>query len=201
MRIAQPALAASILLALAGPAASQNLVTNAHFDTNVNSWNPWVFSPGGVLVWSPLDWAGDPSSGSALLTNVSAVAGENAVRISNCITLPTTGIYEFGAHVRIPGGQASSGQAAIVPILWDLPGCNGFAASLIVPGTTVTTATTDVWVPILALLPPLNAGTQMQLSLRVRKDQAGGTLSTHFDFARFGLEGTTPVELLAFEIE
>jgi hypothetical protein len=39
------------------------------------------------------------------------------------------------------------------------------------------------------------------LVLRVKKDQAGGTLSAHFDFARLGREGTTPVEILEFEIE
>ena len=201
MRLARPALAASILLALAGPAAwAQNLVTNAHFDTNVNSWTPWLIN-GGLLAWSPLDWAGNPSSGSGLMTNDSSFSGTRFYRVSNCITAPTTGTYEYGAHIRIPGGQTTGGSAAVSLVLWDLPGCSGNSGGGINPAAIVSTATTDVWVPILIQGLSLNAGRSVQLALSVMKSQAGGTLSVHFDFARFGLDGTTPVELLELEIE
>jgi hypothetical protein len=204
MRFARPALAASILLALAAPAAlAQNLVTNANFDTNVDYWSPGMFPPfppPGLIAWSPLDWAGNPNSGSALLTNDSSGPSTTSVRVSECIAVPTTATYEFGAHIRIPGGQGTTGEASVVPVVWDLAGCFGFATTASYPGTTVTTATTDVWVPIL-IQGVLLTQHGVQLSLRVTKNQAGGTLSAHFDFARFGLQGTTPVELHAFEIE
>jgi hypothetical protein len=150
MRRVRAALAAPILLALALAAPStsaQNLVTNAHFDTNVNSWTTWLINVGSI-VWSPLDWAGNPNSGSGFVTNDSSFSGTEIFKISDCINVPTTGAYEFGAHIRIPGGQATTGTASVATVLWDGPGCSGGNTGFS-PGPIVTTATTDVWVPIL----------------------------------------------------
>jgi len=190
---------AAVLALVAPPALAQNLVTNAGFDTNVDFWTPY-FS-GGTLVWSPLDWAGNPSSGSGFETNAQAAAAAATHRASTCMIVPTTGVYEVGGHIRIPGGQASTGRASVDLIAWEGPGCQGVASLVTLAGGSVTTATTDVWVPILVQGLSLTQGMAFQVALTVAKDQAGGTLAAHFDFARFGPQGTTPVELLEFVVE
>ena len=201
MRQAKPALALFLLLALPAPAAlAQNLVANSEFDTNVSSWFPVPTLPSGTLTWSPLDWAGNPASGSALMTHNVPTTG-NAYYASNCIVVPTSGSYELGGLIRIPSGQAATGAVSIAPLIWDQQGCFGIGGFVTFPQLTVTTATTDVWVPVLVQGIPFTAGTHVQVVLRIAKDQATSSLASHFDFVRFGLNGTTPAELLNFEVE
>ena len=191
----------ALLLALTAPAASaQNLVTNAGFDTNVDSWTTQGPFPGGSLVWSPLDWAGNPSSGSGFETNDLAAAGLTTYRFSTCMVVPM-GTYEFGGHIRFPSGQGTTGRAYVGLLISGFSFCTG-AGGLITPAANVTTATPDVWVPLLTQF-ALNQNNQnaVQVVLVVTKDQAGGTLAAHFDFVRFGLQGTTPVQLLQYTVE
>jgi hypothetical protein len=189
---------AFFLLALAAPVAlAQNLVVNPEFDTNVAFWT--VPFPGATIVWNPLDWNGNPSSGSALVTNETAFANGLAGAVSTCLVVPVTGSYEYGAHIRIPSGQTTTGQAFVARAFYGFPGCAGPGNILI--DQVVTTATTDVWVPILIQGLPHGAGTELQIFIGIIKDQAAFTLAAHFDFVRFGLDGTTPVELLELAVE
>jgi hypothetical protein len=196
------ALTVCVHFALAAPAArAQNLVVNPEFDTNVDSWTIPIFIPpgGATLSWSPLDWNGNPGSGSAFVTNELSFANSIGGAVSTCMVVPTTGLYEYGAQILIPSGQATTGEVFVARAFWEAPGCVGIAKIFI--DQVVTTATTDVWVPILIQGFTETAGTELQIFLGINKDQAAGTLAAHFDFVRFGLQGTTPVGLLDFEVE
>ena len=191
-------LTASLLLSVAAPmAVAQNLVVNANFDTNVDFWTvPFPFAS---LAWTPLDWNANPNSGSALLTNDWTLANGLAVATGTCLVVPTTGVYEYGAHILIPSGQATTGEVFVARGFWESPGCVGIVKILI--DQVVPTTTTDVWVPILIQGVSQSAGTELSMFLGVTKDQPTGTLAAHFDFVRFGLQGTTPVRLLGFAVE
>lgn len=198
MRHGRLAYAAAAFLWLAGRVTfAQNLVVNPDFDTDVASWTIPV--PGATIAWSPLDWQADPGSGSALVTNELAFAGGLIGAVSTCMVTPTAGVYEYGARILIPSGQASTGNVFVARVFYGFPGCAGIGSVLI--DELVPTTTTDVWVPVLIRGLPHAAGTEVQIMIGSIKDQATGTLAAHFDFVRFGLEGTTPVDLLGFRVE
>ena len=71
-----------VVLGLAAPAVGQNLVANGDFDPahGVSSWTAGSMA---FLVWSPVDWLGDPTSGSGRLTNVAHCAGISAIPMRN----------------------------------------------------------------------------------------------------------------------
>jgi hypothetical protein len=56
---------AAALFVMATAGAAQDLVTNGHFHTDINGWT--LLGPGSQA-WDPLDWEGNPSSGSLRVT-------------------------------------------------------------------------------------------------------------------------------------
>src|SRR5205085_7241713 len=86
-----------------GPTFAPNLLTNGRFDTNTAGWTPT--SADYSVSFSALDADGQPSSGSALVTN--AVQGAVAAAgIRQCVTVNPSTKYHLVGKARILPGQA-----------------------------------------------------------------------------------------------
>jgi hypothetical protein len=161
------------LLAAAGQVGAQ-LVDNGGFDSSVDGWEPFPF---GTVVWDPLDVAGSPGSGSALITNQADSPGD-ASGPYQCVTGIFGGQeYLAKASVLLPGGQAESGWTRML-VRWYADAC--FGTQL---GTTITpnADTPDVWSTTEQFV-EAPTGTQVAaIRLDVWKVEAGGELSAHFD--------------------
>lgn len=153
--------AAALSLLLALPAASQNLVTNGTFDTNVSGWG--TFDPNIVASWSALDAAGSSQSGSLLLSN-NAPNGLNSGGYQ-CIANVTPGQrLDAGGQIRIPSGGAV-GQTFLIVFFLTNPNCSG---SVVGPTNIVGASVFDAWTPVQLpnVVVPAGAGSaQVQLSI------------------------------------
>ena len=189
-----------IVLALAGslPAArAQNLVVNPQFDVDVTFWT--VVSPANADVsWSPLDWQGSPTSGSALVTNIGPTPGMAEVQ-NPCLVTSVAGNYELGSQIRIPP-QSGYGLTWVSVWFYGSPSCTGSPTGVVsTPG--VPTTTLNVWVPDFTAGFSVPAGQAYRVVLTVYKALFGANVLAHFDFVRFGLEGTTPAQLQTITVE
>jgi hypothetical protein len=188
------------VLALTGsvPAVrAQNLVVNAQFDNDVNSWT--VVSPVSTnITWSSLDWQGSPTSGSGLVTNIGITPGMAGAQ-NPCLVTTVAGNYELGSQIRVPL-QTNVGAAWVSLWFYGSPSCTGNPTG-VVSTPAVPTFTPDVWLPVLTAGFSVPAGQAYRVELTVHKQLFGPDVRAHFDFVRFGLEGTTPVQLQQFKVE
>ena len=188
------------VLALTGSVpgvAAQNVVVNAQFDSDVNSWT--VVSPVSTDVsWHPLDWQGSPTSGSGLVTNIGPTPGMAVVQ-NPCLVTTVAGNYELGSQIRVPL-QTNVGAAWVSVWFYGSPSCTGIPTSG-ASTPAVPTFTPDVWVPVLTSGFSVPAGQAYRVELTVHKQLFGASVRAHFDFVRFGLEGTTPVQLQSLQVE
>jgi hypothetical protein len=178
VKISHRLLAATVLqVALAAPAATQNLLQNPGFDTNLAGW---TLVPGtGSIDWNALDSDGNASSGSARLVTPSA-DGSTTNSIQQCVAVAGGADYVLSADVfRVQGVQVS----VFGSVTWHAgAGCSSFleddtAFSLFAPGP-------GGWQPASAAVSaPASAGSAV-VRLRARRE-AGGALVAHFDDAVF----------------
>jgi hypothetical protein len=177
-------------------AAAQDLVTNGHFHTDINGW---TLQGQGSQGWDPLDWQGNPSSGSLRVT-ATAVGPPAATNSRQCIPLSPSGTYELGGHIRFPSGQPGGGLAAVGMLFYGTPDCSG--STLATTQTPVVSSTTvNTWVESFAsgITPPFGTASVI---VEGAVGMTGGTsLAALFDRVRFGHTGTTPVTAQDFTIE
>lgn len=180
MRAVLPVIVTVTLLLSGSFAHGQNLVSNAGFDTDVGGWSALSDS---TLAWDSLDAAGDPLSGSALVTNVSADPNDGT-GAAQCINgLAGEQDYGISAEVNIPSGQLDTGHGYLLVQWYSGAGCSGFVG--LSDSSPIFSTTADVWVTSSNLVQS-PAGTQSgRLRLSVWKNEAGGSLDAHFDNARF----------------
>ena len=86
------------------PRIENNLLLNGTFDKDIASWGWQTRFPNGVgsAQWSPLDAAGNPSSGSILLRDEDFVSDPNSnysFQRLQCVRIDG-GFYEYGTKVR-----------------------------------------------------------------------------------------------------
>jgi hypothetical protein len=159
-------------------AYGQNLVSNPGFDTDVAGWSALS---GATLAWDFLDAAGDPFSGSALVTNLSTnpLDGGGAAQ---CIDgLAGAQHYRLSAEINIPSGQLETGSGYLLVQWYGAAGCSSFVGLSESP--SVYSTTTDVWATS-SIMVQSPLGTQSgRLRLSVLKNEAGGSLAAHFDNA------------------
>src|SRR5207244_878221 len=125
----------------AAPVAGQDLIVNGHFNTDINGW---TLAGVGAQLWDPLDWQGNPASGSIRITNTNPV-GNQGTGSGQCIPLTPSGTYEVGTHVRFPSGQAALGFGAAAVGWFDNTTCAGTPLATVnaPPVASTTTHTTD----------------------------------------------------------
>lgn len=105
----------ALCAALAAPACAQNLLTNPGFTNSLAGWDPF----GGFSVtadWSPVDQAGNASSGSLLGTLPSQGSFRNPPYALQCVELLPNRTYEFGAMVLLPTATTPVNSRAYVTV-------------------------------------------------------------------------------------
>jgi hypothetical protein len=186
--------------ALVGPAATlgaQDLVVNGHFNGDINGW---TMIGVGTQAWDPLDWQGNPLSGSIRIVNTRAAANQFAGS-GQCIPLSPSGTYEFGTHVRFPSGQVDTGFGTAAVAWYDNPTCTAPALS-VSNSPLIPTGITDTWVESSTagvMAPPGTVA--VGVGPGTIKTQPSGALAALFDRVHFGPTGTTPVEAQSFTVE
>jgi hypothetical protein len=161
---------------------AQNLIANSEFDIDTDAWE--VFGVVSSLEWDTIDHdsCGD-ASGSALGTSLNALPNYTQP-FATCVSGIVPGVtYSFGADLRFPTGQATTGSAVIYPVWYDgVPDCDGTS----IPGgensePVLTTATPGIWVRSShdgITAPP--GALQLQLRVQLSKVQAQD-LALRFD--------------------
>lgn len=164
------ALAACAALLVATNAAAANLVLNGDFDTDTSGWI------GNASFGAGLDEAGDPGSGSLLVSNVNAGTGTEAFqRIA--VTPGTPLVASF--RVYIESGQDGVGYA-YPGLNFYTGGCGGsFLANV---NADLVDEPFDTWITSAVaetVVPP--TADCVDAVLFVRNDGATGTFAASFD--------------------
>jgi len=170
------AVAAVVLLATA-PIGAENLVRNGNFNTDVSDW-PAEDSYAQVS-WSPLDANGSPSSGSALVANVST-GPSNGIGIHQCLSGPgivAGASYTYGGRVRIPSGQARTGFVMFGLRWYDSPDCSGNAEDQ----PRIDTRVLGAWVSLQDTSAAPAGARSVEVLAFPSKAEAGGELDALFD--------------------
>lgn len=178
MNILGRALLIVIIAVSALSISAQELVTNGAFDVNVDHWDlaNLVY---GLLEHHDLDADGDPSSGSALITN-SFPSGASDLATLQCIpVLPVDRDYSFGGTLRIADGATATGQASIQIWFWEDSNCTTVVGST--TGTPPVTTAAPGWNRVHATATAPATAVAARLTLWNSKTDAGGELGVHFD--------------------
>ncbi len=188
----KPTVAAACLLLVLGlaPARAQNLLVNPGFDSDLSGWHP-SNAPGLIItIWSPLDAAGSPSSGSLLADNLAATANYPVVVGAQCINVTPGQKYWLRAKAFIPAGQATTGEADI-NAYWGSGTCSSPADPIgPIDGFSIPTVghLADVGQVVTA---PAGRG-RVAIQLLDYKHTAGGSLKVYYDDIVFAPTSTAP---------
>ncbi|HSB36501.1 MAG TPA: hypothetical protein VLH41_06460, partial [Thermoanaerobaculia bacterium] len=170
------ALLAVSLLVLSRPLAAENLVRNGTFDQSVGEWPAEDSSA--LVSWNALDAGASPSSGSALVSNVTAGPG-NGIGIHQCVFagIAAGATYTYGGRVRIPSGQARTGFVMFGLRWYSTADCSGDPLDQ----PRVDTRAFDAWILLRDVsVAPENARSAEVLAFP-SKAEAGGQLQAYFD--------------------
>jgi hypothetical protein len=183
------------------PAAAQNLVVDADFDTaaSVESWPPGIFS---LPEWIPDDWQADPRSGAMRLHNIAPCGSTFS---SQCIALPEPHApsYDFGIAMALDGASGAEGAHADVRA-WDGPSCQGASTPLALASIVNQPAGWLTFFHPRLAVPASTRSIRIVLSVQrwfIPGCVPSGAASARFDDVRFGPAGTTPVTLDSFSVE
>ncbi len=169
------------VICLASLAEGQNLVSNSGFDVDVTGWSGTTTAS---IAWSSLDAASDPSSGSAIVTNLSTTSLDGT-GARQCVDGIVGGLrYHITADILVPGGQSNTGFGNLLVQWYDQPGCGGGNLGLFL-SAEIPTSTPDVWY-VSAGSGDAPSGTQSaRVRLTVFKIEDSGMLDTNFDNIEF----------------
>lgn len=170
-------------LAPASAARAQNILPSGEFDTDVL---PWITAGQASLGWAAVDHSGCSStiSGTAQATNFSTGAAQERGFAACTGGIVAGDTYSFGADLRFPTSQASTGEAHIVALWFTNATCSGLSSNTADGDITVTTASAGSWVRVRndGALAPANTHS-VSFSVRLLKNEAAGTLNLDFDGA------------------
>lgn len=177
MRTNNAALLAALFLAASCPLAAENLVRNGTLDRTAGEWPSEGLAA--VVAWNALDAGASPSSGSALVTNVST-GPSNGAGVHQCVFagVAAGATYAYGGRVRIPSGQARTGFVMLGLRWYASPDCSGTPLN---QPRTDETRTLDSWI-FLRGAGVAPAGTRsVEFVAFPSKAEAGGQLQAFFD--------------------
>ncbi len=165
-----------ILPVFAAGALSGLHLQNPTFDTDVSGWTA---AHAAELSWDSLDADASADSGSALVTNSSPIAVDST-GVSQCVGSILGGNdYELSAVIRIPSNQTATGLAHLVVLWFEEPDCSTLLD--LETSSSLTSATTDTWSPIHAVLVSPAETQSASVRLDVLKVEDSSTLRAHFD--------------------
>jgi hypothetical protein len=156
------------------------------FDEGVDSWSEGWQS---TIVWDPLDAAGSTASGSALVTNISDTDGD-ATGPHRCVDGVEAGeLYRFGAGVYVPEAQTETGVSSLL-IQWYGDSCTGDQTGNWALSSEIDSSVSGTWASVSGAALAPEGSRSARIRLNIRKWEAGGALSAHFDNVVF--EGVDP---------
>lgn len=162
-------------LCAAASAGAENLVQNPGFDGNTTGWV--VYSDPNVLAeYSAEDASGDPSSGSASVTNYHPSGGTAVDGFSQCVPVVENVEYRFAAQVKIAAGQGSTGDGGITVYWYDSPACDTY-----ISGLSVASDVTGNWTPVSDFQIAPAGAESAKVFVKVFKLDAGGSLNALVD--------------------
>ena len=176
-----------------GTAASQNLVANPDFDSDMSSWS---VNASQATLDTTHNIVGAAGSGSASITNT--VGNNFGVGIQQCIVGPFSNVlHTFGGWIYVPAGQSGTSISRVAIGFYSDNACNSSIAGSLV--TTSASAANDTWNLFTSNVVPMPIAGSVVISLQVFSTNA--PFVAYFDGARFGVAPTTPVELQSFEVD
>lgn len=112
------------------PDCSETIANNADFKQDVQGW---LAETDVTLTWDPMNAAGDPPSGSAVVAStgvIDANATGAALRAaSQCLPVAGKRLVTVYANARVDAGQDPDGHAEVDVFFFNAPGCTGNLAS------------------------------------------------------------------------
>ena len=134
-------------------APNSNLLRNGGFDRDLSGWGKAHDWEVGSTAWNPIDHAGDPKSGSALLR---IDDGATAYGISQCVPVVGGATYDMSANVMVPSRQPYTGSADwMMNDVMDLEiptyvstDCSGQALNASQGYAWLSPISTDRWFPV-----------------------------------------------------
>jgi hypothetical protein len=165
------ALALTLAVCFAAPAAAQNLLVNPDFDSDLAGWDT-------SASWSDEDWQSSSSSGSATRVNdIGTISGLPLA--AQCVELSDPASqYRLSAWILNPVGQTGPGYGNLYLALYDAAACDD--ASMIAGFDTESVQQTGVWegVGVIVTTPP--GAVSAKVGSTVQKLGAG-TLQVYLD--------------------
>ena len=157
----------------ADPASAQNLIANADF-SSAEQLTGWIENG----VWSPLDWEGDPASGSALNSNSCPFVGCSSL-VRQCVPVTAGERYRVEARVRIEPGQVSGN--VLLRVSWRSASVCYPAAPAVGQSVISVPAVTGQWQLVGGTFAAPAGAQGADLQLAVLKDSGSGNLAARFD--------------------
>ena len=184
-----------LLVALAAPAAAQNLVQNGRFDQNVTGWTHDVEVA--TLAHGAADLHGYAGSGSLQLTNQVVDDGfPSATPAEQCVAVGA-GTHTLRAHAFIPSGQSQTGSVYLQLIAFAAPGCTSFLGFVAGPAG----AAVGSWQKLEQQV-TLPVGTaSVRLLLAVVKNAQPGQVTARFDDVFLGDPCVATASLLCLDAQ
>jgi hypothetical protein len=173
VRLPAPLLLLQLLVSSATPA--QNLLVNPDFDSDISGWSAnvaWI-----VGAHDAEDVDEPSSSGSVLVENSRSSGGGNG--LFQCVLVSGDTLYDTSIWIRIPLGQAMTGDASLRLFWFANPTCDfaDYLTDHFFPIFTPSAAWTEIQESVDA---PFGAQS-VRFDLGVSKDDPGGTFETKFD--------------------
>lgn len=153
-----------------------DLVTNGRFVTNLANWE----AGDGSATWSAESALAD-GSGSALLTCNAASAGTACSPLLQCIPVGP-GLHLLEVAVRVPAGQARTGNGYAIAYVYGNPICSG---APVAGGFYTASVHSAVWNDRWAVVDVPAGGGSLNIRLTLVKNEAGGEFSVLQDSVRF----------------
>ena len=169
---------------------SDNLLTNAGFQSDLSSW-----SVSSNVVWSSRDVSGSGSSGSAFITD--SFTDGTGPGLNQCVVLPNSGPFDVGGRFFFPSGQGQVPSGLLIVFWYSSTNCGAGGLdqdSFETPAPTPT----DSWslVSGFRIMPPA-AAHSAAIIFAVDKPFGGNTGPTvdgYVDGTFFRLTSCTPAD-------
>lgn len=155
-----------VLIILSMPVASQNLITNGNFDSDLTGWVIADGLPDSRATWVNEDVDEFLESGSVELINVGE--GNNGLRrtLLQCVTAEPDALYLVEAWGKAPADQPGNGGATVVALVFATPDCSGPTSALY---SSVGIDNTDFWEPITGTYQTFSSTQSVLIGLAIGK--------------------------------
>lgn len=169
-------IAACLLVLLAAPVFSENLLPGGSFDDSLAPWTPSALP----ATWSALDAGNSTTSGSIeVVVDIPGPVGGPAA-YSPCVPAPP-GAYVAGIYVLLPTDQ-SPGRGGINFRTYSDPAC--LAQVSVITGPRLSTdESTGAWTFVTGSLTVPPGAAYIQADLSAARSDASGSLTLHLDNA------------------